>query len=770
MLHEILLALSGHPSPLLSPSLAQSNDGAFSKLLSPAEIVLLTSLAENLGDKHRRTRESAINISNGHASVVCRAVSTAVLSVHLAAFQRKILEVEKEILGRNSQLVAACNVVPLSGLAVAFEGWKRKLAWLLRLVHFMQPIPTASKPNKVSQKACTANLLLDYLREATRTGYSDIEETSLHLVEIAETAWLKQISTWILYGRLPNFGAIDLFIIVIERTDPKREAIKDYDINPDLLPQFVTDSTANSILFIGKALNYVKEKRTSGIDELKGGISPELELLPIHVACLSSLSHPINNSKFSASIDTIRLSLSRNVLQKLLPLSKVLEVLRVLKDFFLLERGEFSIALISAADQRLEVKQNRSMDKLKKPELGRLGSLTIKEAEVSAVLAKTWTTLSSLYGINHDESNGDLDLAREILQLSLKSGSSELPNISAAQAGRKTFKLSSTKFNDFLLPLQTNLSLRILSPLDLFLSPLSIETYSHIHAYLLAIRRGHLHLTQLFLRSNLRRDHPSPRVLHQVQNSQPLSRIRERANQRSKAMRSVWASVGSATVLLTELGEYFQGHVIKSSWKEFHAWLDPSIPMTPLSSPKKASHLAKSGEGQENLMENAPAPHDPETLSEAHHLYLSSLVQSLFLNHAPFTHSLRAFLLAISYLAGLIQRLSIVRETLDLETGMTSSDGLSNFRTEEKDLMDRLRAGRADLDSGAEALVEVLREMDRRRTGSAAWTKPRRTRVEVGVGVGAGGGEEMGFIPWSDGNGGVERLLLKLDRSRKFDY
>ena len=268
------------------------------------------------------------------------------------------------------------------------------------------------------------------------------------------------------------------------------------------------------------------------------------------------------------------------------------EILRLLKDFFLLERGEFSIALIVAADERLESRQKGSIEKLKKVGSERLGSLIIKDGEVSAILAKTWTTLSSLYGLDEDDGDGDLDLARELLQLSLKPTVCKLPNIAAAQANGKPFKLSSTSFNDFLLPTPTSLSLRVLSPLDLFLSPIGIEAYSHIHAYLLAIRRGHLHLSQLFLLSNLRKDHPSPRAPDQADKSETLRRMRERANRRSKAMRSIWASIGSATFLLTELGEYFQGHVIKESWKEFHAWVDTSTPTSPVSSTMKSSQWA----------------------------------------------------------------------------------------------------------------------------------------------------------------------------------
>lgn len=764
MLHEILLALSGHPSPLLSTSIGKSNNVFCSTLLSPAEVTLLRSLAEDLGDKHKYTRESAIKISNEHPSIVCRAVSNAIISVHLAAFQQKILEVEKDILERNSEIVGACNVVPLSGLVAAFDGWKRKLGWLWRLVEFIQPghLSIVSQPSEMCQKPCTASLLLDYLREANHTGYPDVQQISLHLAEIAEKSWLRSISAWILYGRFPTIWAFDIFIIEKESFDSNGEAIKDYGINADLLPQFVTESSAKSILFIGKALNHIREKSTAGRDEFRKETSPELELLSTHFACLSSLVYPIDTSSFSAMIDTIRLSLSRNALQKLLPLSKVLEILRVFKDFLLLERGEFAIALISAADQRLEARHTRPTVDLKKSGSEQLGSLIIKDREVSAILAKTWTTLSCLYGFDDEDSDRDLDLARELLQLSLKSGNSDLPSIDASHTNQNFLKLSPTKFDDLLLPTPTTLSLRVLSPLNLFLSPLIVEAYSQIHAYLLAIRRGHLHLSQLFLLSNLRRDHPSPKVGHQTDKSKVLGLMRERASCRSKAMRPIWASIGSATFLLAELGEYFQGHVIKSSWNRFHTWLDTSTFVRPISSSRRAPHSADSAEEHWNPSENISAPHDPESLSQAHHQYLSSLIQSLFLHHTPFTHSLREFLLAISHLAALLQRLCTVQGMLDLETDVAHVDPRASSQLEEDDLMNRLKDARAGLDSGANALVEALRGIDRKRTGSAAWTDPRRT--------GTGMESEGGFSPWNGGSGNMKRLLLKLDRSRRFDH
>jgi Spc97 / Spc98 family. len=93
MLHEILLSLSGQPSPLFSPqgkdALAQDDLA----LLSPPEKALLGSVA-HLSQLHAKLRSHTSQISSGHDSVICRSVSTTIATAHLGEFQKKILEVE----------------------------------------------------------------------------------------------------------------------------------------------------------------------------------------------------------------------------------------------------------------------------------------------------------------------------------------------------------------------------------------------------------------------------------------------------------------------------------------------------------------------------------------------------------------------------------------------------------------------------------------------------------------------------------------------------
>ena len=750
MLHELLLALySGTPSSLLDPQSydADAGHGFLQSLLSPAEQALLQSLASNLGERNKNIRDNASTIASSHPSIVCRAVSTAIISTYLANFQRKILEVEQDLLIEDASVVGAHNIVPLSAIVGAFDGWVRKLEWLWKVVQYIQaPAVGAAQQSRSDRESCTAADLIGHLRESTHTGYPDIEIISLDLLRVAETAWLKQASTWVLYGRLPAHGASDFFVTRQAGSKGQTGLQWIYGLQDGLAPCFVTSYTASSILFIGKSLNHVRERQSSFTQGSSKMTAPDLDLLPKHLAHLSSLEFPLSTSSFSAAIGAIRLSLSQNVLQKLLPFTKVLELLQILKDFFLLERGEFAIALLTAADERL-VYRNKT-ERPRQNLANDLASMTIKEGEVSAVLARTWAALTTHQSLNDEDIDEDLDRARELIRLSIKT-------LDANHASK--FPLAS--FHDLLLPAPTMLTLRVLSPLDLFLSASDVDTYSHIHSYLLSIRRAHLRLSKLFLLSVLRRDHPSPKAPSSLDHHhafEVVAQNRIRAVYRARILRPVWATIASAAFFLAELGEYFQGQVVKSSWSAFHQWLVSDMTLRSVND----SFMSSIGTSQRPVSlrptssSSLPEPamksfQDPETLTQAHNRYLASLEKALLLHEPTFTTALRRFMTSIDHMSALMQRLDIVQQSIDSDNQNQVSIATNHLTSEENRLVVDLKASRSKIASGVQTLIEVLRTID---FASAA---------ERGYKVDQGLMEHDGFVPWT--GGGIDRLLLKLD-------
>lgn len=720
MLHEIILSLSGHPSPLLTTSTADSTND----LLSPPEKALLASIA-HLSDLHCKLLSYTEKISSESRSSICQAVATSIRSTHLARFQQKVLDVENGILRKDSASVGAYNIVPLTAVVGQFSEWPRRMEWLWEVTQFMM------------RDGCTGSRIINKLSLEVQTGYSDIEDAALSLARVAESAWLKQASCWILYGRLPSFGQNDFFVHRVENGE--------HEIEQELLPHFASKSTAGSILFIGRSLNRIRMNNAKSASSINA-------LLPKHLRLLSSIQFPITPSSLSAIITSIRKSLSQSALQELLPLSRIQEILTLLHEFFLLGRGEFAIALINEADEKLRTRWRRS-DNLAYEKRDRLNDVVVKDGEVAAVLARTWASISALHGMNdEDEEELELEIARDLIDLRILKSPKEDRDavLSPVQI----------QFNTLLLSVPTALSLKIPSPLDLFLTSKEVDVYSFINAYLLSIRRAHLRLSDLWKITSLRRDHPSPPP--PPFGSTPTGRkttekLRKRAKARSKQMRNVWATSSAALYLLGELETYFQGEVVKGTWESFQEWLTgPTPPSRPTTSSSSAADDIWLAAGEEAPMADNEHSHDPQTLSTAHQRYLLSLKHQLLITSPSFTTPLFTLLQQIDRLVALVHRIHSVWSSLDLETDEGVIDAFSDFRKEEKEVVAQLTVAAQDVRAAISGLVVNLRDIDHDAEGREEGLQLLDAEIEdVDL-----DGEEA-YRPKKVGR--VDRLLMKLD-------
>ncbi|KAF2688256.1 Spc98 family protein [Lentithecium fluviatile CBS 122367] len=743
MLHEILLSLSGHPSALFDAQPGSSHVTSTPvALLSPPEADLLSSLG-HLSRLHRRTRDHVTRIAASHPSTVCRAAATSITSHHLDNFQRKILDVESRILKQDASIVGAYNIVPLAGIVGEFSEWIRLMQWLWEISSFMLPPDAPSKSEKTDQRTASGAELIDRLRAEAQTGYPDIEEAALHLGAVAETSWLRQLSTWLLYGRLPSFGASDFFI-----EDDSEEELA-FAVNHRLLPKFVTRHTAASILFIGKSLNQIRTLPTTAktLTGRSSGAS-KLDLLPVHVHHLSEVTAPIASAKLAEAVANIRLSLSRNLLQHLLPREKIVEILTVLYQFFLLGRGEFAMTLIAEADDRM---QSRHRSTAQSKQGHGIQGVLLKEGEISHTLSRAFTVLSTLSG-EDDTTDDILDLAMDILHLTIHNPSNNRPGTPGRARDPTAIlpKLANVAFNDLLLSIPTNLTTDVRSPLDLFLARSDLEVYSAINAYLLTLRRSHLHLSQLWRQSSIRREHPAPPgylYSNTPHGKAVLKRRRERTNKRTRDLRKVWATCAAAIFFLSESEAYFQGEVVQGSFKHFLYWVEnptsntstTASTLSPIPISSSTTHPQPSSEPQTH--------HDPESLTHAHRTFLTHLTHTLLLTDAPFTSTLRQTFTHIDALSALMSRLQSIQQNLDLEEDDGIENYSRNYRQEEGEVGVELDRARRRLDADLKALVERLREVD-----------GERVAANVGDGVeGVEGGYEALRV------GGVDRLLMKLD-------
>lgn len=765
MLHEILLSLSGQPSPLFGRTQGQdtvTQDGL--SLLAPPEKALLRSIAQ-LSQLHAQLRAHTSQISSAHRSMICRSVSTAIVITHLGNFQKKILEVERAILAEDSGYVGGYGIVPLSTIVGEFAPWTRRMEWLWEVVEFILPETKLHDP----RSGCTGAALIDHLRAESQSGYLDIKDMAVQLATAAETAWMKQLSMWLLYGNLPMYGKNDFFIH--EDSDPGENDTQ-FSMLMELLPKFVSAQTAGSILFIGKSLNHVRAKKKTS-----GGISTaSVTLYQEHIEQLAGLKSPISSTQLSTVVDCIRLSLSQSTLSKLLPLPRILEMLTLLHDFLLLGRGEFAVALVSHADTRIE--ENRRA--LARAQAGGLVGLLIKEGDVMTVLAQAWAELLSLEK-EEDPADEELELARQLLRLSISDTRSSRP-MTPSQSSTSIPEISRVSFEDILFPTPTCLTAQVRAPLDLFLSSSDITVYSKIHSYLLGIRRAQIRLGDLWKRTSLRRNHPSPwgpPRSNSLFGQNKLRQGRERDNARIRQMRPIWATASACLFVLSEIGGFFQGEVVHESWQHLREWIEgPSLLTTSTSGSRpgtassskqqRQSRAASPDRVSSRPSSNAGPPpmgrHDPEALTVAHRRYLSTLVQSLFLTDVTFTSVLRTLLTSVDRFVALVIRLETIQRNIDLETDEGVVDALVDYAQEEREVWQDLRTTREDVTTGIKDLVESLRNIDDHRSGEGLDPAAQFGWGQTWPGTRADARTSPGFhhyIPRRPA--GVDRLLMKLD-------
>ncbi|RPA89764.1 hypothetical protein L873DRAFT_1783642 [Choiromyces venosus 120613-1] len=732
MLHELFLLLSGHPSPILTPSgLLPSFP-----LVSPSERALLSTLS-SLGHLHISLRNAYSTITTTHPSTITRAVASGISTSHLHAFRARILAVEQQVLSRSADVVGGYDIVSLAKIMSGFEGWERVLSYLHSLTSAMGEM--------------SGGELINRLRSDIHTGFPTLEAVSLHLLKIAETAWLREVSTWVLYGRLPS--SEDSFITESESLvlNPVNEdetgVLKEYTIAKAHLPSFVTPDTASSILFIGRALSIIRLRGGANTEIASDTISPEMTLLPVHLSHLQSLQSPLSPQKLLTAISEIRLSLSKHTLQTLLPASKIIHVVHVLREFFLLGRGEFAGAIVEQASEQVR-------NRWRRPGAGggtgasgvksSSSSAVVKEGEVSSILTRTWGVLSSLQG--EEATDERLDTARDLLYLSLVKPP---PAASAASTPVQPKARLGESFKDLLVGVPITLNFHLSWPLELFLQPADLETYDAIFAYLVSVRRTLIRLQTLW---RGRRYPPSPLVFSRSENKAVAKARREVIKKREGIERAVWATAGLNVFFLETLVGYWQGEVVEGAFSALMEVLGESLEETPEEQPQQQQQQQQEededgdiwmGEDEDeedqdvkNVEEKSKEQQDPESLMREHHLYLSRLKRGLFLADLQFAPLLEKFLVASEALASHIERMGRRNHLTDLNINPDTSTNDREF----SECMASCRLVRNLLGM----LVERLQRMDEERD--------------------IGGGELL--FSGRKGGGGVrkiDRLLMRLD-------
>lgn len=742
MLHEILISLSGVSSPIWTQvrNGGETESHGIRDYVSAPEQVMLKELS-HLSDLHVKLREHCTSISTNHPSIVCRGISTSISNTHLAAFRKKIVDVESSILRHDAGYVGGYDIVPLSTILAHFSPWSSRLEWLLKITKYM--MKTTSREDRAAGSCAEICRVLDHERH---TGYADIESMATDLLKTAQSVWMGYVSSWVLYGQLPTVGIHDF---MIQRSATIRFGNR-FELKHDLAPIFVTRSCANVMLAIGSALNqlYSTSKLTSGPAVPSNVIT---QLLSSNLPQIKSLSYPLNPSLLEAVMNNINQTISSSVLSQLLPLQKVTEVVHVIKNYLLLGRGEFALSLIQNADERFLNRSRMYNSSQPVRKLGKVEDVSLKAAELSTILLKTWSDLSALQSDLESEEDAFL-MAKRCLRLSMADES-------------KIGDLPTT-----LTPSPTLLRLELPadSPLKLFLTPEDIERYAKINAYLLSIRRAELHVSGLWKLTGHRRCYPSP--LAPPMSATPvgkraLMQRRARENARNLRIRRHWSSMNSTLFLLNELGAYLHGEVIHNSWQHFIEWLTLSkeesglgrsaMKSSTVSSPSKTNKIDDQSSIQSmDVTARAKSTNsDPRIIAQAHQACLNSLSSALLLEDSNFVNTLQRLLHLIDHCVALFIQLQKIWEGLDLQEDDGVMDAFTNYAQDEKDVFSEMDRSRTELDSLLTRLVDNIKQIEKDQDTHVVTSGIATVTLQSDA--------TGGFVPWKVRT--LDRLIMKLD-------
>ncbi|KPI38294.1 uncharacterized protein AB675_11982 [Cyphellophora attinorum] len=730
---EILLALSGYQSDIFEKvKRTDQSDEGLNQVVSEPERAMLNVLGQ-IADLHVEIKTTAARIAGGHPSPICRGVAAAISDTHLVAFRKKIIAVEASILRRDAAYVGAYDIVPLSTIAGEFTPWTRRLRWLRNITHFAMNAE-GSEP----RTACSGKAMLDYLHSETRTGHSDLEELALSLEICAQKISMRSVAAWVLYGSLPTFGASDF---MLQRKASATYGTAEATVDYALVPGFVTRQTAETILAIGNALNQIQAQlKTTAGAALSNVIKPS-SLLPKHLKLLESLQYPLSTWLVQQAMNEIEISISQNALAAILPVNQVADFLEVIRRYSLLSEGEFATGLIEQAASKLASRQSKHASKPVR-KMGRVDDLTIKDAELSSVLTKTWDELAAVQSSDIGD-NKISKLARTLLVLR---------GINVSSTGSET-SLST------LMPTATALSIDLPtdSNLRLFLQAQDIATYSRITSFLLSIRRAELQLAQLWKLTSQRRCHPTPigpPISATPYGQQALTTRRTRENHRSKIMRQHWASTSKTLFVFNELDAYIHGEVIHHSWAAFQDWLGTGVNGSRPASSRSQGSRPGTGSSTTDALRSSGRPrqmNDPRTLASGHRAFLDALHAGLLLANSPLLTVLKEILNTIDHYVALFSQLSSIWQGLDLQEDEGVVDAFTNYKEDERNVLAEMTRCRTSLEEMIVGLVEKLKAAEHDRTASDLQTGFEALDMA----------SSHAFVPWKVRT--LDRLIMKLD-------
>ncbi|PWZ02435.1 hypothetical protein BCV70DRAFT_205080 [Testicularia cyperi] len=673
MIADLLAALIGHPSSLFASS-SQHGAGVsvlrvrddLEHILHPSEIHIINHLA-TFSSRYTRikrfaedelevARQSAIRTAlranslarsklpsseaDRQSSVTLHLVPlcSTLLSI-LRDYHRLVLQIERDVLQQDPDLVARGHFVSLANLRARLECWDVPLNALDDLVDSLiagpkarhptsdaatigqAPDENASAPDALRVQpqhrvpaSWTGGLLIDLLSFRASTGVGRVANHMARLRDAVEDSWMNGLVAWICRGEI--YSPATLSDIETARQAPVRkdqlvrwvdfakagaqDGDETMDINnhidtsipnadgleewaasaastwifqKDALPTSISEATADSILYIGRALYTIRTSTLSRDVAAEAqarhstAFGSHAQLPPAMTQQHQSILRrpgvrPSRPSELDRAVQSIRNDVSEWIFRNILTTRLVCQSLQNLGDYFLHRNGPFSLNLIAQVEAMRKAKLFRARSAAASMIRANDLDLALHRASVGT-LAEDDPALQKLRFV----------LPRGSFRPSLAAGraakvreTSDLMTAATSAATNPSTmalpqSLTGARFDDLLIGVPAHLHYAALFPLDLFLSPTDLAAYSRIFSYLTALKKVRARVLECWVGLS-----KNQRTRRKFTGTGEGGIDRGEEKRRAQLLRCSWGLVRNMSWFLDTLLGHFQTDIIDAQY------------------------------------------------------------------------------------------------------------------------------------------------------------------------------------------------------------
>ncbi|XP_028399021.1 gamma-tubulin complex component 4-like [Dendronephthya gigantea] len=377
MLHELLVALSGISGSIFVDKKEQGfqvvSDLPF---LHPSETEVLNHLCK-LGSYYQRfqtfiqcysillpgrDKDEAEN-SERVCGLYLQALCTGLDQV-LEPYRKTLLALEQEILSDDN--------IPLTRLQHRLEEYQLLFPAL------------ANSLEEIEAKKSKGCAILNILHSQCSNGIPVVKDAFERMLHVCHAVMYKQLSGWLLHGLLLDYYN-EFFIMVkstvngdaqtnAEKSDTENEKAMSeekqaqeqkpaaqkipenhFSLNAEMLPSYISTSVAEKILFVGESVKMLESALSKSADNRRDAVMKENELefgRSLHKLQQEPIFHL---PSFEKEIDRIKSRIAEHLWYLVVEEGELLKHLKLLKDFYLLGRGEIFRSLIDKSKDLLKV-------------------------------------------------------------------------------------------------------------------------------------------------------------------------------------------------------------------------------------------------------------------------------------------------------------------------------------------------------------------------------------------------------------------------------